>query len=434
MSTSKIIVPPDFTDPANNALRQAASLAKSTSSSLTLVHISDDDHPNEGENRARELCESMRNEFRVEIDYILEPGDLFEDIGRLAQKHEARYVVMGTSGIRGIVQHLFGARVLKVLKSLTVPAIVVQDDTPVKEEFKKILLPVDDIEPFEEKLNSIIPLAQRFQSKVMIYAINHPMKDEDKVRAHIKLSRQMLSDAGVNFAEMEESPTVFSAGIAKQTLNYATRWGADLIAISLADTENTGNLNFKKRPIATSPTHLVVIQAADMDGDGRDDLLVYHPDPNQSAISYQQQTDAGLDVGIKYPIPGGGRTRPPSLAVGDLDGDGCKDVAVAHQLQGLIVLSGNCKPLRRLRANGMQPLVSSSSPPGTGRRAASSQPATDTFSAPEQPAAMQRRVPVEAQSASVIRERLRPSAILFLFGLLGIASFAGLWSARSFRW
>lgn len=181
--------------------------------------------------------------------------------------------------------------------------------------------------------------------------------------------------------------------------------------------------------------HPEELLAADMDGDGRDDLLVYHPDPDQSAISYQQQTDAGLDVGIKYPIPGGGRTRPPSLAVGDLDGDGCKDVAVAHQLQGLIVLSGNCKPLRRLRANGMQPLASSSSPPGTGRRAASSQPATDTFSAPEQPAAiMQRRVPVEAQSASVTRERLRPSTILFLFGLLGIASFAGLWSARSFRW
>lgn len=260
MSASKIIVPTDFTDPANNALRQAASLAKSTSSSLTLVHISDDDHPNEGENRARELCESMRNEFRVEIDYILEPGDLFEDIGRLAQKHEARYVVMGTSGIRGIVQHLFGARVLKVLKSLTVPAIVVQDDTPVKEEFKKILLPVDDIEPFEEKLNSIIPLAQRFQSKVMIYAINHPMKDQDKVKAHIKLSRQMLSDAGVNFAEMEESPNVFSAGIAKQTLNYATNWGAELIAISLADTDNKGNLNQADcERILNNETHIAVI-------------------------------------------------------------------------------------------------------------------------------------------------------------------------------
>lgn len=260
MSTSKIIVPTDFTDPANNALRQAATLAKSTYSSLTLVHISDEDDPKEGENRAIALCDSMRQEFRIEIDYILEPGDVFEDIGRLAEKHEARFVVMGTSGIRGIVQHLFGARVLKVLKSLTVPAIVVQDDTPVLDAFKKILLPVDDIEPFEEKVNSIIPFAQSFQSKVMIYAINHPMKEEDKVRNHIELSRKMLSDAGITFAEVEESPTVFSAGIAKQTLNYAKNWGADLIAISLADSDNMGNLNQADcERILNNDQHIAVI-------------------------------------------------------------------------------------------------------------------------------------------------------------------------------
>ncbi len=260
MSTSKIIVPTDFTDSANTALRQAATLAKSTYSSLTLVHISDEDDPKEGEKRAQELCDAMRNEFRIEIDFILEPGDVFEDIGRLAQKHKARFVVMGTNGIRGIVQHLFGARVLKVLKSLTVPAIVVQDDTPVLGQFAKILLPVDDIDPFEEKLNSVIPLAQSFQSNVMIYAINHPMKDEEKVRNHIKLSRKMLSDAGVSFAETEESPTVFSVGIAKQTLSYANNWGADLIAISLADTENKGNLNQADcERILNNDSHIAVL-------------------------------------------------------------------------------------------------------------------------------------------------------------------------------
>ncbi len=243
MATSKIIVPTDFTDPANNALRLAAALAKSTSSSLKLVHISDPENPMQGNERARKLCEAIREEFQVDLDYILEPGDVFEDIGRLAENHNARFVVMGTSGIRGIVQHLFGARVLKVLKSLTVPAIVVQDNTPVSEKFEKILLPVDDIEPFEEKLNSIIPFAQRFNSEVMIYAISHPMKDEEKVRAHIKLSQQMLREAGVKFYETEESPNVFSAGIAKQTLKFAHNWGADLIAISLADSDNKGNLN-----------------------------------------------------------------------------------------------------------------------------------------------------------------------------------------------
>lgn len=52
----------------------------------------------------------------------------------------------------------------------------------------------------------------------------------------------------------------------------SAEWGSP-DAYSLVCFENTGNLNFKKRPIATSPTHLVIIHAADMDGDGYDEIV-----------------------------------------------------------------------------------------------------------------------------------------------------------------
>lgn len=243
MSNLPIIVPTDFTDSADKALRQAVALAKAVESPLTLLHISDEDNPKEGEERVQALCEKVHHEHLVEINYVLEPGDLFEDIGRLAQKHNARFVVMGTNGIRGLSQHLFGARILKVLRSMTVPAIVVQDDTKVVRSYDKILFPVDDIEPFENKINSVIPFAKWFDAEVMLYAIHHPMTDDKKVREHINLTREMLTEAKVSFSETEESPTVFSAGVAKQTLRFAEQWGAELIAISLAETANKGNLN-----------------------------------------------------------------------------------------------------------------------------------------------------------------------------------------------
>ena len=95
----------------------------------------------------------------------------------------------------------------------------------------------------------------------------------------------------------------------------------------------------------------------DMNGDGRDDLLVIHG--GWSSIGYYEQNDAGLDVEIKYYTVQTGNPAMPAIATGDLNGDGCKDIAMADRNYGLVVLPGqNCN--KRVRINGSQPRI-----PGT---------------------------------------------------------------------
>lgn len=95
---------------------------------------------------------------------------------------------------------------------------------------------------------------------------------------------------------------------------------------------------------------------ADMNGDGRDDLLVAHG--GWSSIGYHQQEGIGLDDEIKYFIRHSANPRHPSLASGDLNSDGCKDAVASDYNYGLIVLRGrNCS----MPANGSLPKLPPSS-------------------------------------------------------------------------
>ncbi|TXH72992.1 MAG: VCBS repeat-containing protein [Lysobacteraceae bacterium] len=120
--------------------------------------------------------------------------------------------------------------------------------------------------------------------------------------------------------------------------------------------------------------------AADMNGDARDDLLTVHS--SWSSIGYQPQADTGLDTEVKSYTVQSGNPMPPALAAGDLDGDGCKDAAMADYNYGLIVLHGaNCVVLRdgaqprlpRKPATTSGPTRQASTTLGAGSAAATSQ-------------------------------------------------------------
>ena len=92
--------------------------------------------------------------------------------------------------------------------------------------------------------------------------------------------------------------------------------------------------------------------SADMNNDGKDDLLVLHG--GWSSVGYQQQVAGGLEEEFKYYTLQSGNPRSPSIAVGDLNNDGCRDIALADYNHGLIVLPGQ-RCLRR--SNDSQPRV-----------------------------------------------------------------------------
>lgn len=106
-------------------------------------------------------------------------------------------------------------------------------------------------------------------------------------------------------------------------------------SLSLFDQRGDGTLS-AARVVATDfdPEAMVM---ADMDDDGRQDLVIQH---GSGDVGIHFNGASGLGTEVRYPAPYATHYNTQGLAVGDINGDGCKDVAVANYIYGLVVHLG----------------------------------------------------------------------------------------------
>jgi hypothetical protein len=79
------------------------------------------------------------------------------------------------------------------------------------------------------------------------------------------------------------------------------------------------------------------VEVADVDLDGRADVVTLHGGWSRAG-AYLQQTNGTLALEELYTIPYASHYNPHGLAVGDLNGDGSPDLALADYNHGLVVL------------------------------------------------------------------------------------------------
>jgi FG-GAP-like repeat len=85
------------------------------------------------------------------------------------------------------------------------------------------------------------------------------------------------------------------------------------------------------------------VDVADLDLDGRADVVVLHGGWLKAGV-YRQQADGTLGSEALYTLPYASHYNPHGLAVGDVNGDGSPDVALADYNNGLIVLRNATPP------------------------------------------------------------------------------------------
>lgn len=245
-----ILVPTDFSEVCSNAGQHAASLAEIFDTDLVLVHALnhytrrwlDDNGYDESHIREMLQREASRLTLGREIDVqtLMITGTIYEAIPEAIEMTEAFLCVMGTHGKTGI-QHITGAKVLRIITATTVPTLVFQKRSITN--FDKILLPLNVFRRWEHKLEAAIRLCKLFQCTLFITETNPGVVHPDEHQQRAERIAHILKEAGIDFILVPGQP---DTGTAAAILDKAVRSRVKMIV--LMSDEEEGGTRFKPGP------------------------------------------------------------------------------------------------------------------------------------------------------------------------------------------
>ncbi len=233
MKENKILVPVDFSQVNDKSLAYASMLAKRGNMNMTLLHVETGKPDGTEENNLKSMAESILKKNGIDCDYVIRKGNIFTEIPVEANNMKYRLMVIGSHGIKGIREKITGADILKLVKMIPIPAIIIQKDYKIPEEgIKTIVFPASSHDFYKYIINAAILLASLYKSKVHLYTVNKPGTEwPEELKVNIELAKQLFEDNNIDFVRVNEDQASFSAGYSKQILQYANKVSADLIAM-----------------------------------------------------------------------------------------------------------------------------------------------------------------------------------------------------------
>ena len=227
-SANIFLVPTDFTSVAECALDHAIAMAKTVNGEVALLHvIAKDKERAAAQAKLDRIVADVKSKHGITVQTIVKEGNIFDDIGGVAETLGAKLIFMGTHGVKG-VQHLLGSYAVKVITNSNVPFVVVQERN-MRNGYKRILLPMDLSKESKQKLDLTIRMAGYFKSKVYIFSqFENDQFLKNAIERNTAYARNEMQKNGVDY---EITSAEQKGDFVKQFLDYAAKIDADLIAI-----------------------------------------------------------------------------------------------------------------------------------------------------------------------------------------------------------
>jgi nucleotide-binding universal stress UspA family protein len=245
-SSSKILIPVDFSETSLLAIKHGAYMAKHCGAQLSLLHVVNTHYMSQNmflptvnldlgeiEGKAAEklaqLAKDIKSEYGVDADTIIKSGTPSNEVTKVAKEVDASLIVMGTHGYGPLENFVIGSVALKVLTKSHCPTMAMSSDAE-HNGYRKIVMPIDDTVNSRQKVNYTLEFAKKFGAEVHAVALLTSNEASDRPALELVLHQiQLLAeDKGVKY-HSELLSNVKNRATA--TINYVEKSSADLLVI-----------------------------------------------------------------------------------------------------------------------------------------------------------------------------------------------------------
>jgi nucleotide-binding universal stress UspA family protein len=238
----RILVPTDFSEQAENALKVAIKLAKKHKSEIYVLHsmemplhlaTSGDSSSLPESLFFIRLAEKRFSELRakpyldgITLNETIGHNEIYEDIESACEKNKINLIVMGSNGASGFKEMFVGSNTEKVVRTSKTPVLVIKNNHP---EFnvKDFVFATDFSEEGRGALGKAQKFAKKVGAKMHLLFVNTPANFNTSVEAQ-KIMENFVRGMGVeNYTLNIFNDTSVEKGI----LNYASHINAQLIGM-----------------------------------------------------------------------------------------------------------------------------------------------------------------------------------------------------------
>lgn len=236
-----ILVYTDFTEVGEKSVLWASFLARKFKRNLQIIHVinensliyfSKDDTYDEAKEALAALCEDISSTHGIKCKYIIEEGCTCTIINSNAERIDAFFVVLGTHG-KNDPQFLSASSAIKIIRKARIPYFVVQKNSPVPDERKNLVLPMDFRREAKQKLGWTTYFSLNLKIAIDLVYYENP---QNNLKKNIQFASSFFNNYALNYKHITQLKR--NKSIEKSAINYADEIDAFCFSLLISSKEN----------------------------------------------------------------------------------------------------------------------------------------------------------------------------------------------------